>query len=204
MAGICTANQRRNGPTCGHFVLDVVLDGETHSFHDLTDSDLNGWDAKDKRQFILLGLKRQRSAGMSLADAMNKVIVGEEGTNVRVFPVLSKDVTKTNIGTTYVNVPPGLNGERTPVDFTGCTQYRVVLNMNAIGTGPWSVRMVRDTDLAVLWETTNISGAGEKEVDTDWQTLPAAASGMIAVRLQGRSNVGADDPVFRRAILLVR
>jgi hypothetical protein len=123
---------------------------------------------------------------------------------VKQYVLLAKDVTKTNIGTSYVNIPPGLNGERSLVDFTGCTQFRLVLNMNAVGSGAWGARVVRDSDNAVLFENDNITGAGEKELDTDWQTLPAAASGLTLVRLQGKSTTGADDPIYRRCVMLVR
>jgi hypothetical protein len=129
---------------------------------------------------------------------------GDEATNVKQWVILAKDVTRSNIGTAYVNVPPGLNGERSLIDFTGCTEYRLILNMNAVGTGPWAVRLVRDSDDAVLHEATNITGAGEKELDTNWTTLPAAANGLVLVRLQAKSNVGADDPVFRRCVVLAR
>lgn len=205
MPGICTSANRKNGPACEHRAVVVALDGESFTF-DITTGELDevSWTAEQKRQFVLWGLRRLRAAGLTLDQIVGRVTNGDEGTNVKQYVLLAKDVTKTNIGTAYVNIPPGLNGERSLIDFTGCADFRIILNMNAVGTGPWGMRIVRDSDSAVLFENTNITGAGEKELDTDWQTLPAAASGLTLVRLQGKSNVGADDPVIRRCIVLVR
>lgn len=205
MSGICTAHSRKNGAGCDHRSVTVSLDGESFSL-DTGESELDqmSWTDVEKRQFILLGLKRLRVLGLSLDNIVGRVTNGEEATNVKQFNLLAKDVTKSNIGTAYVNVPPGLNGERSLVEFTGCTEFRIVLNMNFVGTGPMNVRVVRDSDDAVLYESPNITGAGEKELDTGWQTLPAAAVGLGVVRLQAKSNTGADDPVFRRCVMLVR
>lgn len=207
MAGICiTSAVRRGGPTCDHRDLPVNLDGEVFVM-DTGEAALAAmpWGEVQKRQYILDSLKRKHVLGqLALDDAAGCVCIGEEATNVKQYAILTRDVTKTNIGTAYVNISPGLNGERSLVEFTGCTQYRLVLNMLTVGIGPWGVRLVRDSDSAVLHEAANITGAGEKELDTDWLPLPAAASGLALVRLQGKSVTAADDPTFRRAVLLVR
>jgi hypothetical protein len=137
---------------------------------------------------------------------LNRVIVGEEATNVKSYNLLGPGlaVTKTNIGTTYVNILPGTSGERSLVDFTGCTEFRLIASANLVGTGPFGLRVVRDSDDAVLYENASIALTGERELDTNWQTLPGAASGNILVRVQAKSNVAADDPVFRRVTLVVR
>jgi len=203
MAGICTANDSPNN--CGHRHLTVDLDGESLSLH-VHNSTLDEmpWGADEKAQFLLLAAKRARVRGLSMVDALNRVLIGAEATNVKQYAIVTKDITKTNIGTSYVNVPVGLNGERSLVEFTGCTQYRLILHANLVGTGPFGFRLVRDGDSAVLYENANIAQTGERELDTDWQTLPAAASGLTLVRLQAKSTVAADDPVIRRCILLVR
>jgi hypothetical protein len=205
VAGICTNSTRQGGPGCDHRNVEVLLDGETLSVH-TGERELDDipWDDATKKHFILLGLKRLRVLGLELDSAIGRVTNGEEGNNVKQYALLMKDVTKTNIGTSYVNVPVGLNGERTLVDFTGCTQFRLILNMNAVGSGAWGARVVRDSDNAVLFENANITGAGEKELDTDWQDLPAAANGPTLVRLQAKSTTAADDPVFRRCLMLVK
>jgi hypothetical protein len=205
MAGICTNSIRRGGPTCDHRTITVLLDGESITL-DTGEGDLDGmaWDDAAKKLFLRLGLKRLRALGLALDNAIGRVTNGEEATNVKQYMLLSKDVTKTNIGTAYVNVPPGLNGERSLVEFTGCTEFRLVANVNIVGTGNLQIRIVRDSDDAVLYESPNISTAGEKELDTGWLALPAAASGLGVVRVQAKSSVGADDPLFRRVIMLVR
>jgi hypothetical protein len=205
MAGLCITSVRKGGAGCDHRALSVTMDGVPLAV-DISEAELDAlpWNAETQRQLVVLGLKRLRVLGLALDNAAGRVTNGEEATNVKQYLLLAKDVTKSNIGTAYVNVPIGLNGERSLVEFTGCTQFRLILNMNAIGTGAWGARVVRDSDNAVLFENAAITGAGEKELDTDWQTLPAAASGLILVRLQGKSVTAADDPVFRRCVMLVR
>lgn len=205
MAGIVVTSVRKSGAGCDHRLVTVSLDSESFEVHTGEgELDAMPWTDAEKKQFILLGLKRLRVLGLALDDAPGRVCNGEEATNVKQYILLAKDVTKTNIGTAYVNIPIGANGERSLVEFTGCSEFRIVANVNVVGTGNLQMRVVRDSDSAVLFESGNITGAGEKELDTDWQALPAAASGLALVRLQAKSSVGADDPLFRRAILLVR
>jgi hypothetical protein len=49
-----------------------------------------------------------------------------------------------------------------------------------------------------------LGAAGERELDTGWLALPAQASGLILVRLQAKSVTAADDPQFRRCVLVVK
>lgn len=205
MAGICTAHSRKNGPGCDHRTMTVVLDGESFTF-DMEERELDAtpWTAAEKKLLIKLGLKRLRVLGLALDNVVGRVTTGDEGSNVKQYDIITKDITKTNIGTSYVNIPVGANGERCLIDFTGCTQYRLILHANLVGTGPFGFRLVRDSDNAVLYENASIAQTGERELDTDWQTLPAAASGLQLARLQGKSIVAADDPIVRRCILVVR
>ena len=205
MAGICTSSIRKSGPGCDHRTVTVVLDGEEFVLDTGEGAlDAMSWTAEEKIQFILLGLKRLRTLGLALDNAVGLVTNGEEATNVKQYPIITKDITKTNIGTSYTNVCIGANGERSLVDFTGCTQYRLILHANLVGTGPFGFRLVRDSDSAVLHENASIALTGERELDTGWQTIPAEASGPILVRLQAKSAVGSDDPIVRRCILGVR
>lgn len=205
MAGICTNSVRKSGAGCDHRTVTIALDGSSLDLHTgEAELDAMPWTDVEQRQFLLLGLKRLRVAGLALDGAINRVTNGDEATNVKQYAIVTKDITKTNIGTSYVNIPIGLNGERSLVDFTGCTQYRLILHANLVGIGAFGFRLVRDSDSAVLFENANIAQTGERELDTDWQTLPAAASGLTLVRLQGKSVTAADDPVVRRCILLVR
>lgn len=202
MPGICTANTSPNN--CGHRILTVNLDGEPLEFHvHNADLDAMPWTADEKRQLILLAAKRARVNGLSMVDALNRVFVGAEATNVKQYALLMKDVTKTNLGTSYANIPAGANGERSLVEFTGCTQFRAVMNANLISNGT-QVRIVRDSDNTVFYESPTINQTGERELDTDWQSIPNGFTGMELLRVQAKCANNTDDPIFRRCILLVR
>lgn len=206
MAGICNSVTPWVGAGCGHRDIVVSLDGQQFSFHTSEpDIDSQPWTDDEKRQFIRMGLKRLRTLGLSLDAAVGRVTNGEEATNVKQYGLVTKDVTKTNIGTSYVNVPPGANGERTLVEFTGCTEFRIIVHGVLNGVGPHQMRIVRDSDSAVLYESASITAqAGEREFDTGILALPAAASGLIYVRFQAKSATSTDDPIYRRCVLMVR
>jgi hypothetical protein len=189
MAGICTSTVSPNA--CGHRV--VTVGGVTLHLHE---SDLAPLSAEELEQFYRLGL---RYRGVALASLLNRVVVGDEATNVKQYQIIGPGVavTKTNIGTAYANVLPGLNGQRALLDFTGCTQFRIVLSANLVGTGPFGARIVRDSDNAVLFEAANLGAAGERELDSDWQTIPQGWDGLTYVRLQAKSVTAADDPILR-------
>lgn len=201
MADICTAS---TDPCASGNHRTITIGGRSYRVstaelaEPLTDA--------ERDTLYLLGARLLFQRGVSLADFANRVIVGEEATNVKVYSIIGAGaaVTKTNIGTAYVDVLPGANGQRSLIDFTGCGEFRVVLNANLVGSGQWGARLVRDGDSAVLFEAANLGAAGERELDTDWQPLPAAASGLTLVRLQAKSQTASDDPIFRRCLVLVR
>ena len=205
MAAICSNSIRKNGAGCDHRTVTVSLDGESIVVH-TTEAELDEmpWGEAEKRKFLVLCLKRQRIAGLAVDNLTGRCVSGDEATNLKQYLLCNGSVTKTNIGTTYVNVSVGANGERTLVEFTGCTQLRLVLHANFIGTGPWQFRIVRDSDSVVLYESASLTQTGERELDTGFVALSAQAAGLIYVRLQGKSAVGADDPVVRKAVLMVQ
>lgn len=187
--------------------MTITFDGVAHVFSNVTDAEVNTPLTTDEtRQFLLLAARYLRSKGVTLANFLNRVVVGEEATNVKQYDLIAPGgaITKTNIGSAYVNVLPGANGERVLVDFTGCTQFRVVFTANLVGTGAFGARVIRDGDSAVLFENASISLTGERELDTDWQTIPAGFEGLTLLRLQMKSATAADDPVARRCAVLVR
>ncbi len=200
MPDICTSATACSGG--GHRTLTIGSD--TLFLHE---SEIVPLSADEKRTLLRLAI---RYRGVALAQLLNRVIFGDEATNVKIYSFLGPGVaiTKTNIGTTYVNICPGLNGERQAVDLTGCTQYRFILHANVVtaGAGQTGVRVVLDSNNTVLHEETNIGAAGEREGDTDWQNLPAAFLGLgfVYLRAQAKSTVGADDPVFRSLKLGLR
>lgn len=197
----------QNPSGCGHHTIGGADEDGTWSGLSITDADISEpLSADEKAQLRWLLLRRLRSSGVTLSQFAKRVLRGEEATNVKVYDLIGPGaaVTKTNIGTTYVNISPRLNGERSLIEFTGCTEYRLVAFANLIGTGPFGLRVVRDSDDAVLYENANIAVTGERELDTGWQTLPAQASGLIFVRVQGKSATAADDPVFGAIRMAVR
>ena len=157
--------------------------------------------ADEQALFLRLCARKLRQQGVTLAQFVNRVMHGDEATNVKIYPFFGPGaaITKTNVGTAYVNICPGLNGERLIADFTGCTQFRLMLHANLIGLGQFGARVVRDGDNEVLFEAANLGAAGERELDTDWTALPAAfiGQGVVALRAQAKSTTAADDPVFR-------
>jgi len=200
---ICITSANPSG--CGHFDVTVSVDGAERTLH-LHDDDLFPITASEWEPFIRLCLRRLKQTGVTLAQLPGRVTYGEEATNVKSYDLIAPGaaVTKTNIGTAYSNVLPGANGQRSLVDFTGCTQFQLIASANLVGTGQWGLRVVRDSDDAVLFENANLGVAGERELDTNWQALPVAASGQTLVRVQAKSQTAADDPVFRRVVLVVR
>lgn len=191
MSDLCTSSTSPGG--CGHRTLTVG--GLTFEMHE---SELTPLSSEEREQMYRLAVRHR---GIALANLLNRVVHGDEATNVKIYDFFGPGaaITKTNIGTAYVNIPPGANGERIVVDFTGCTQYRLLMHVNIVGGGQLGARVVRDGDSAILHENANLGAAGERELDTDWQTLPAAfqGQGLVLLRAQAKSTTAADDPVFR-------
>lgn len=209
MAGLCTSSTRDNGAGCGHRTIVGTLDGEAFTDR-LTQAEIDAepWTATEKLKLRRLCYKLLRVRGLTFDKLANRVIIGEEATNVKTYTFFGPGaaITKTNIGTSYVNICPGLNGERIPVDFTGCTQFRFFFGANLVGTGQFGARCVRDGDSEILIEQANLGAAGERDLDSDWTNLPAAflGQGITLMRVQAKSQTGADDPVFRRCQLGLR
>lgn len=208
MAGLCTDSVRVSGSGCGHLQLTVNLDGVQKVFS--TGISDNNWDAvmtdNDYEQMFRLLARWWKSKGLDIANFSGRVLCGEEATNVKVYNFFGPGlaILKQNIGVTYINILPGLNGEPILVDFTGCTVFRAVLAANFVGTGPFGARIVRNSDNVVLFENANLSQTGERQPDSDWQVIPGAFSGLTLLKAQVKSATASDDPVFRGCVLLVK
>ena len=202
---ICTAATT----SCpGHYFVTITVDGVPVSVN-AHDTELTvPLTPAEVEQFVWLSMRRLRQKGVTLAQFLNRVTHGEEPTAVKLYCLVAPGsaVTKTNIGAAYSNLLTGTTGQSIPVDFTGCTEFRVLADATQIGTGTLGVQIVRDSDSAVLYTNAAFgsAGAGEKALDTGWVALPAQATGLILVRGQAKSTVGADDPVIRRVLLGVR
>ena len=199
MPAICTASVVSPN-NCGHRTLTIA--GVTVSLHENDVAPLS------QDELVQLYTLAVRHRGVALASLLNRTVFGDEATNVKQYPFFGPGaaVTKTNIGTTYVNICPGANGERRLPDFTGCTEFRAVMHANLVAAGPFGLRIVRDSDNVVLYENATVALTGERELDSGWLALPApfANGGEIAIRAQAKSVTAADDPVFRSLTLGLR
>lgn len=204
MAGIVSSYTRHlHGPGCTHGELVVDLDGEQFTFQD-DERDLAEMEF-DKRRFVRDSIYYWHvERGVPLDQIAGRVCLGEEATNVKVYSIIAKDVTRTNVGTAYRDVANGANGERKFVDFTGCTEFRARLWANLVGTGPFGFRLIRDGDSAVLYENASVALTGERELDPGWLPIPQGFAGETLLRLQIKSAVAADDPLIRGCDLGVR
>lgn len=205
MAGICTSSVSPN--SCGHRDVTITLDGEAVTLHMHENEAAEPLTAEEKAVLARLAIRRLRNLkGVTLAQLLNRVTNGDEATNVKAYDLLpaGSAITLTNVGTAWKDALPGANGQRSLVDCTGCTEFRIVLTANLVGTGPFGARVVRDSDGTVFYEAASIAQTGERELDTDWQPIPAWATGLEVMRLQAKSTVASDDPVFRRCTVLVR
>lgn len=206
MSGIVTA--AASAQSCSHHQVSVTLDGEAIDLGTVSNAYLDSlpWGTAEKTQFLIQCLKWKRVGGVSVAALLGRVLAGDEATNVKQYYFCGPGVaiTKTNIGTSYVNVCPGLNGERVLVDCKGCTEMRIVLTANLVGVGPFKARIVRDSDNTIFYENASIAQTGERELDTDWVAIPAWATNLEVLRAQMASVTATDDPIIRRLALLVR
>lgn len=105
-------------------------------------------------------------------------------------------LTKTNLGTTYVDLlaASGTEGNGSDVDGMGRVGYRFYVSWNKnFGSGIHSVRLISQTTADVLAEITDV--ASGRNVVTG--TLPAHyQDNLRSVKLQAKSTVSTDDPIF--------
>jgi hypothetical protein len=209
MADLVTAS---SSPTnCSHFIVEGLNDGVMAWSVSTTESELAvPLTVDEELQLRMLLMRKLEQKGITLPEFIGRVVRGEEATNVKSYDLIAPSSgtpsPNTNIGTSYVNILPGLNGQRRVIDFTGATQFQVHLFAAMPGTGPYSVRVVRDSDNAVLFEA-QTAAAAEKEVDSGWLSIPVASpmfSGQTPVRVQAKSATSTDDPTFRSMVLLVQ
>jgi hypothetical protein len=199
MPEICTGSDSPNN--CGHRILTIGA----LTFH-TEPSEIIGVLTDEEKIATLKNLIKWR--GLDIFNLVNRIISGDEATNVKIYTLFGPGVaiTKTNIGINYINICPGFNGERTAVDFTGCTEYRLMLHANLVGSGQFGARIVKDDDNTILHETANLGASGERELDSNWQPLPVAFRmlGLTYLRAQAKSTTASDDPVFRSLKLGLR
>lgn len=118
------------------------------------------------------------------------------GTRESLVGMWTEPSTKTNIGTSFVDVYVDTNSAGRPVkvDFASKTQYAASIQWDKIGAGTQNVRAVDADNVAnVLFDVAVVSG----DNDVALASLPAWATGVKRIKLQCKSTTSADDPVFR-------
>ena len=132
---------------------------------------------------------------------------GQDGAGGTPRPVLaaqwSQSAVKTNVGSTFTDIYPavGADGKSVPIALSSYTMVRLTVNWNKIGTGVQLVRALSSSGVTLVSHNTVVSGFN----DTGFLAIPSALSGVAdRFRLQSRSTVAADDPVFEGATLVLR
>lgn len=116
----------------------------------------------------------------------------------------TKDATKTNIGSTAVNVYVGAAGEGQLVTFARYNQYRLAVWGNKVGTGNITAQLAEVATPTNVLAVTYTGVAGEFVQDSGWLTLPAWANGETNLKPMALSSVATDDPIFRQFALYLR
>jgi hypothetical protein len=116
----------------------------------------------------------------------------------------TKDATKTNIGSSFINVYTGNAGEGQLVDFFGMKEYRLVVSVNKVGTGTQDAGIMDVTNAANVVSVADAGAAGEHTLDSGWIALAAWMTGQVIVKPVAKSSVAADDPVYRQFALYLR
>lgn len=116
----------------------------------------------------------------------------------------TKDATKTNIPATFTNVYLGNAGEGQLIDFFGMKQYRLVVQVNKVGTGTQDAGIMDVANAANVVSVADTAAAGEHTLDSGWLDLPAWMNGNVIVKPVARSSVTTDDPVYRQFALYLR
>lgn len=116
--------------------------------------------------------------------------------------------TKTNIGTTYVDVYdatafPNADAKSIHIDFTGKKQYRMVCHWNKIGAGTQQLKACTAAapTVDILHTFSNIVSG---ENDSGLTTLPAFAVGRHEIKLMALSSTSTDDPVLQSVRIWLR
>lgn len=109
-------------------------------------------------------------------------------------------VTKSNLSSTFVDVynAAGYDGFPIYVDFRNRKYFAVVIFWNKLGTGVQSVRAVNNGN--VLFDVEVVNGRNF----FNYQDLPAWATGIKEIRLQCKSTINTDDPIFRGAYIALK
>lgn len=114
------------------------------------------------------------------------------------YAALSK--TMTNIGTAYKDIYVALTdlgNDKHLIDFGGAASFRIVYIWDYVGIGNQQVRWVNQVDNNNVLHESALFTSDRDPGDSGWLALPAWATGEKTIEWQGKSSVGADDPVAK-------
>lgn len=122
----------------------------------------------------------------------------------------SRQVTKTNIGTTFTNLFTDFSGRPFFADFTGFSRLAFQTYWTKIGTGSQHLRIIDDSGVITsdLINTESLGGGtglvtGDNALAN--YTIPAPYTNFKGkLRIQVRSTVAADDPIFEGMNIYLR
>lgn len=148
------------------------------------------------------------STGVSIVDTTDDLTISLDPAYHFVYQVVGQtflSATKTNIGTTYIDIYTAAFDEENlmVVNCDNISQFGIVFLWDYVGVGTQDVRWVDVSNNAnVLFEDTNV-------VDSDPVSVfdiakPAWCTGNKTIEMQGRSSTGTDDPIAKGYKILVR
>lgn len=119
-----------------------------------------------------------------------------------------RSVTKTNIGTAYVQIYDSVAFDEehlSMIDFTNVTEVRIVWLWDYVGTGAQQLRWVdQGNDANVLFESSTFT-ADQDPGDSGWFALPAAFVNQAKrIEWQGKSATAGDDPIPKGYKIMTR
>jgi len=211
--GALTGNLTVNAPSTGHTGCELTF----LFVQDATGGRTITWNSAFKSAFQPNSKASSRSVVKFKYDGTNWLQIGSDGIDRAVGAARwHETITFTNMqapggsaisANTWGNIFVGANGQRQVANFTGYTQYRVLLHYNqpASGAGTLQFRVVDQvTQTNVLHSFAGNTGTGEIESDSGWADLPAWAGGDAFIVPQIQANNTTTDPIFRSLAVYLR
>jgi len=159
-----------------------------------------------KESFIQAVITKAAELGYTLTSAGIRWEVTEPGDYKPSFQAVNwtKDKTFVNLPASYTNVYAGNVGEGQLVNTFGCKQYRLVIQVNKIGTGTHDSGVMDVTNSANVIAIADAGAIGEKTLDSGWTNLPAWMAGEQIIKPVARDSLATGDPVYHQFALYLR
>jgi hypothetical protein len=110
-------------------------------------------------------------------------------------------VTLTNVGTSYDAIPASKGLGTAIIDFDDVTSLRFGVFVNKVGSGTQSWQLWNETDGAEIAVIDDSAVAGTKALSV--VVTSGLPTGVKQIRVRAKSTIGADDPVYYGAALLL-